>query len=212
MRISSFCVAATMLACSSAANATVFSFLSDPFAGTDALITPGRQIIQAPAVVEPSIDFQVGSDVFVFDKATFGIDTLTFANGLVADIPASGVNVVVLQTVDNDNNAATPFVAGVAANIIAEQITTSGAGFFIYFNSVLDLPRLVFSTDLSDPNADLRVLVRLGNFAGESGELVNFTADNFELVPEPSGLLLVAAGAAWFCHARRRRTTGPLRG
>ena len=33
-----------------------------------------------------------------------------------------------------------------------------GPGFFIYFNSGLDLPRLVYSTDLSDNTADLKVL------------------------------------------------------
>jgi hypothetical protein len=76
---------------------------------------------------------------------------ILFANDLVQNLPASGVNTIVLQT------APIPFAAGLAANAIADQITDPGPGFFIYFNSGLDLPRLVYSIDLSDNTADLKI-------------------------------------------------------
>jgi hypothetical protein len=134
-----------------------------------------------------------------------------FANGLVGDLPTSGVNIVVLQTFDNDANPATPFGAGNAATLIADQITASGPGFFIYFNQGLDLPRLVFSTDLSDNTADLKILARMINLGGQAGRdaMPTFSAANFifEPVPEPSSLLLMAAAIAfWGCgYALRRK-------
>jgi hypothetical protein len=119
-------------------------------------------------------------------------------------LPTGGVNVVVLQSLDNDANPATPFAAGNAANLIAAQITSPGPGFFIYFNQGLDLPRLVFSTDLDDNTADLKILFRMTNFAGQPGALPTFTASNFAFVPEPSTLLLItAAGALWGLWLRR---------
>ncbi|HMF78060.1 MAG TPA: hypothetical protein VK604_20555 [Bryobacteraceae bacterium] len=59
-------VAAALLTLSATTvNATTFSFVSDPFAGSDALTTPGRQIVGG----EPSISFSPASDVFAFDLA-----------------------------------------------------------------------------------------------------------------------------------------------
>jgi hypothetical protein len=118
------------------------------------------------------------------------------------------VNIIVLETLDNDANPATPFGAGSAANLIAGQIMTPGPGFFIYFNSGLDLPRLVFSTDLDDNTADLKVLFRMTNLSGQPGGLATFTESNFAFVPEPSTLmLLAAAGMLWVGRTvvRRRR-------
>ena len=195
-------VAVLLFAFHAAASAAVFSFLTDPFAGSDALTTPGRQIVGN----EDFITFDVAADQFVFNPAAFGISQLSFFNGLVEDLPASGVNVVVLQT------QPIPFAAGLAANLIAAEITAPGPGFFIYFNSALDLPRLVYSTDLSDEQADLRVLARLTNLSGQPGRdaLPTFTADNFALLVDepPPALLLLAAilavtSARW--AARRRR-------
>jgi hypothetical protein len=121
----------------------------------------------------------------------------------------------VLQTFDNDANPLTPFGAGNAADLIASRITTSGPGFFVYFNQGLDLPRLVYSTDLSDHNADLKILARMLNLNGAEGRnaIPNFTAANFDITtatasaPEPStlpilmGLGLVGAS----CTIRRRK-------
>jgi len=73
-----------------------------------------------------------------------------FANGLAENLPAGDVNVIVLQTTDDDANPGTPFGAGNAANLIADQVAAPSPGFFVYFNSGLSLPRLVYSPDLSE--------------------------------------------------------------
>jgi hypothetical protein len=90
----------------------------------------------------------------------------------------------------------TNFAAGNAANLIAAQITTPGPGFFIYFNQGLDVARLVFSTDLNDNQADLKVLARMTNLSGQIGRdaIPTFTAANFQFttVPEPASLSLMA--------------------
>ena len=192
-----------LFALSATANAATFTFDTDPFVGSDALITPGRQIVGG----EPFIDFAIAADAFAFEPTIFGLgDQVLFANDVVGNLPSSGVNVVVLQTTDNDSDPLTPFGAGNAASLIADQITAPGPGFFIYFNSGLDLPRLVFSTDLDDNTADLKILARMTNFVGQSNVLPTFTASNFTLVPEPSSFLLItAAGAIWGVGAAMRR-------
>jgi hypothetical protein len=203
--------AAALLVLQAAASATTISFDTDPFAGSDALTTPGRQVVGN----ELFTDFSIASDVFSFNPAVFGVTSLNFANGEIGDVPSSGVNVVVLRTFDNDNDAGTPFGAGTAANLIAEQITSPGAGFFIYFNSGLDLPRLVYSTDLSENTADLKILARLTNLGGATGRdaLAGVTAANFEIAKvSDSGnalvLALTSVGAFW----AHRRFTGNRRG
>ena len=50
-----------------------------------------------------------------------------------------------------------------SVNDLAAQISVSTPGFFVYFNTGLNLPRLVYSADLSDNTADLAVLARLTN-------------------------------------------------
>src|SRR5205085_1567087 len=138
--------------------ASTFRFDTDPFAGTNVLNTPGRQVIGG----EDFLSFSISRDVFSMNTAAFGVSgPVNFVNALAPNIPAGGVNVVVLDSFDNDNNPLTPFGAGQAADLIANQITTPGAGFFVYFNQSLDLPRLVFSTDLNDNNADLKILARM---------------------------------------------------
>src|SRR5262245_27780760 len=138
MRVSSFCYMVLLLvAMCSTAHATTFRFDTDPFANTNVLNIPGRQIIGG----EEFISFSTGSDVFSLDPAVFGMgSSVNFVNASASVIPASGVNVVVLQTFDDDNNPLTPFGAGNAANLIADRVTTPGPGFFIYFNQSLDLP------------------------------------------------------------------------
>jgi len=196
-------VVTVLLGFSASAEAVTFSFVTDPFAGTAVLTTPGRQVVGG----EPFVSFSIASDVFAFEPTIFGAgDQILFANGVAANLPTGGVNVVVLQTTDDDANPATPFAAGNAANLIAAQITSPGPGFFVYFNSGLDLPRLVYSTDLSDSTADLKILARITNLAGQSDALPTFTAANFAMIPEPSTLLLVAAfGALGAARQRLRR-------
>ncbi len=184
-----------------AAQATVFTFDTDPFAGSDALTTPGRQTVGN----EPFISFTPAADSFAISPSIFGIvGGLHVVNDVVGNVPAGGANVIVLQTIDNDNNEATPFNAGIAADLIAQQITSDGAGFFVYYNSVLDVLRLVYSTNLNDNNADLKVLARMTNL--DEDQLPDFTAANFTDVPEPSGLLvMMAAGAMLFGAQTLRR-------
>jgi hypothetical protein len=193
-------IPALVLSLGATANATTITFNSDPFAGSTALTTPGRQIVGG----EPFITFDISTDVFAFDRSFFAIgDQILFANDLVENLPTGGLNVIVLQT------QPIPFNAGLAADAIAAQITSPGAGFFIYFNSGLDLPRLVYSTDLSDNTADLKVLARMTNLSGQPGRdaLPTFSESNFQIVPEPSSLLLMGAGAI-LVRLRRRPGRG----
>jgi hypothetical protein len=133
---------------------------------------------------------------------------------IAANLPTGGVNVIVLQSFDNDGDPMTPFNAGTAANLIANQITSSGPGFFMYFNQGLDLPRLVFSTDLSDNTADLKILFRMTNLSGQGGRdaIPTFTEANFAIttVPEPStfvmtGLALAFCAGGYIRRSRRAR-------
>lgn len=198
-RTTLFSALAALLSFSATVNATTISFVTDPFDGSTALTTPGRQIVGN----ERFVDFSIATDVFAFDPSVFAVgNEIFFANDVVGSLPTGGVNVVVLQTFDNDSNPATPFGAGNAANLIADRITSPGPGFFVYFNSGLDLPRLVYSTDLNDNTADLKVLARMTNLSGPGGRLAlpTFTAANFALIPEPSALsLMVAPAALWAC-------------
>ena len=138
------------------AGAATFLFDTDPFAGSTALTTPGRQVVGN----ELFTAFNIATDVFAFSPAVFGINSISFANNVAGSLPTSGVNTIVLRTFDNDADPNTPFGAGNAANLIADRLTSPGPGFFVYFNSGLDLPRLVYSTDLNDNTADLKVLAR----------------------------------------------------
>lgn len=185
----------------------IFRFETDPFAGSTALTTPGRQVVGG----EPFISFNIAEDLFSFDPNAFGIDEINFFNGSIDDLPTSGVNVVVLQTIDNDGNPATPFNAGSAANLIADRITVAGAGFFIYLNQGLGLNRLVYSTDLSDATADLKIVARMTNLTGQDAidALPSFTEGNFDAtVPEPATMSMLGGGLLllWGLGHRRRRS------
>lgn len=189
---------AACVALATTAHATVFSFNTDPFAGSTAPSTPGRQVVGG----EPFITFSPATDVFSFDPAVFGIgSTVQFANGVAGSLPTSGSNVIVLQSFDDDANPATPFAAGSAANLIAAQVTAPGPGFFIYFNQGLDLPRLVFSPDLNDNTSDLKIMARLVNLTGQTGRdaMPTFTAANFQIASVPDAAhaftIAIAAGA-----------------
>ena len=191
-------VALMLIACSSVASAANINFGTDPFEGTDVRNTPGRQVVGS----ELFIAFHPETESFVFDPAFFAIGpAIHFANGPIGAIPTTGVNVVVLQTLDDDANPLTPFGAGNAANLLAGRITQSGPGLFVYFNSALNLARLVYSDDLSSNTADLKILARMLNFTGQAGidALPTFTAANFQIAeaqatPEPSGAILLCVG------------------
>jgi hypothetical protein len=195
-------IAVLFLTLNTNADAATISFSTDPFAGSTALTTPGRQIVGG----ELFTAFDIAADVFEFSTFVFGIDQILFANDLAGNLPTSGVNVVVLQSLDNDNDPGTPFGAGNAASLIAGQITDPGPGFFIYFNSGHNLPRLDYSTDLSENTSDLKIRARLTDFSGQPGVLPTFTEENFSVtsVPEPATLLLMTTGGALWVSRRFR--------
>jgi hypothetical protein len=188
-------VAALLLTVHASAQAAIITINTDPFAG--AVLTPGRDIVGG----EPSVMFNPATDVFEFALSAFGPygfgPAINFINDNAADLPTGGVNVIVLE------EFGPPMAAGIAANLIADRITTPGAGFFVYFNTGLGVPRLVFSTNLNDNTADLKVIARMTNL--NAGSLASFTAQNFAVTaPEPSAILLLATGALWFVRRARR--------
>ena len=209
-----YCIGAALLTLCPAAHATTFTFDTAPFAGTNVLTTPGRQVLGG----ENFLPFIIANDIFSMDAAAFGVGgPVNFVNSTAANLPTGGVNVVVLQDFDNDANPLTPFGAGNAADLIAGTITEHGAGFFVYFNQALNLPRLVYSTDLSSSDSDLKVLARMLNLTGQEGRnaIPTFTAANFEITggtstaPEPSSfLMMTGVGLIGACYILRR-TRGP---
>lgn len=160
---------------------TVTTFDTDPFTGSTALATPGRQVFGGLEKTLPSFDVQ--ADSFAFVARAFGLASLNFVNAKSAGIPASGANVIVLQDTDDDNNPATPFGAGNAATVIAARVAADAPGFFIYHNSTLNVNRLVFSSNLNDPAADLSVLARIAAPTGPSAinVLPTFKSTNFSI-------------------------------
>jgi hypothetical protein len=209
-----YCIGVALIALCPAAHATTFTFNTDPFAGTNVLNIPGRQIVGG----EDFLVFSIANDTYALDSTVFGVgSSVQFANGHAATLPTSGVNVVVLQDFDNDANPLTPFGAANAADLIASRITTPGPGFFIYFNQSLDLPRLVYSTDLSSSNADLKILARMLNLNGSNGRnaIPTFTAANFEITtiassaPEPSSVVMTLPVLAACLYVLRRKRSIP---
>lgn len=194
-----------------AATATVaadFNFNTAPFAGVD-VSAPTRQVIGNELFIG---NFSSATDRFVFDSGAFGVGSLSFFNGVAADLPAAGFNVIVLADNDNDFNPATPFNAGTAANLIASRIDQAGPGFFIYTNQGLGMNRLVFSSDLSVATGDLKIVARLTQPTGLDAiaAKADFGAQNFALapVPEPETYALMLSGllaVGW--AARRKRAT-----
>lgn len=199
-----------LFALSTVATASNVNFGVDPFDGTTVRNIPGRQIVGG----EFFIAFHTATEQFVFDGPAFRMSDIRFANGPIASIP-SDANAVVLQTLDNDGTAGTPFGAGNAADLLASRITTHGPGVFVYFNSSLNLARLVYSDDLASNSADLRILARILDLNGQQGgvnQLPAFSAANFAItnaaaVPEPSSLALLAGGIALLIVPAVRRAS-----
>lgn len=194
-------IPAALIAFGATAQAATITFNTDPFAGTNVLTTPGRQVLGGEAFL-PTFDPR--TDKFVFDAAVFGITgPEAFVNALSADIPAGGANIVVLEDFDDDANPLTPFGASNAANLIAGHLGTHGAGFFVYFNQGLNLPRLVYSTDLASTTSDLRILARVLGGSNGQASLAGYTQANFAFteagtasVPEPASAWLVITSLA----------------
>ena len=163
-------------------DADIFAYAGDPFEGQD-VSAPERQIIGEEDFI---IDFNFAQDKYRFNATDFDIAgdvkfAAVDANAEGASI-APGTNVVAVLNSDNDSNPDTPFRAGTAANQIAELTSEDGAGFFSYFNSEFQLNRVVYSTNLNDANADLKIVSRQTDLIGGRAisALENFSADNFE--------------------------------
>ena len=163
--------------------ADVLIYNGDPFEGAD-VSAEGRQIVGGEDTIT---DFDFDSDAYQFNAADFGLEPeVSFvsldANAEGAEIPA-GANVIVLLNSDNDSDAGTVFNAGAAAAQIASLVEDPGPGFFVYFNSGLGVNRLVYSTDLSSADADLKIVSRQSDLQGQEAidALASFTADNFVL-------------------------------
>ena len=83
---------------SASANATAFRFDTDPFAGSTALTTPGRQIVAG----ESFINFNIATDIFSLESTVFGAGSqVHFANDLAGNLPTTNINVVVLRSFDD---------------------------------------------------------------------------------------------------------------
>lgn len=202
-------VAAMVLVPLSSAHADTFNFNTDPFAGSTALTTPGRQIVGNELFIP---NFDIANDIISFDPVIFGLNRpLTFASGSAASFLGSAANFLVLQDIDADfdpsngifNNAAT------AANNIAASGINSGPGFFIYFNTGLNLNRLVFSTDLASPLADMKVLARFTNQVGLDGQQAReaLSARNIAAVPEPATWMMLVLGFGVVGFAMRSKAS-----
>lgn len=173
----------------------VFAFSGDPFRGED-VSAPDRQIVVGEDAIE---DFDFATDRYLIDAVDFGLpEEVRFATVDTTDPDAAipeDANVVVVLNADNDADAETPFLAGTAAGEIAALTDASRPGLFVYFNSTLDLNRVVYSADLASAEADLSVLSRQTDLTGTDAvdALAAFSAENFEFgeVVEPGGDALV---------------------
>ena len=209
-------LAAVLLTVSSASQAAVFNFDTDPFAGSTALETPGRQVV-ANELFIPNFNFS--ADVISFNAAVFGVGpNVGFFNGVASAVPPGGRNVIVLQDLDDgDATNGQSLNAIQSANLIAERVSQPGAGFYVYFNTGLNLNRLVYSTDLDSPTADLKIIARFTDQTGEDGigALSQYSAANFAFVPgpaafvpEPASIGLMVAGLAGMVLRRRADKSG----
>ena len=164
------------------ADADIFAYAGDPFDGRD-VSGFERQIIGGEDFIE---DFDFTQDTYSFNAADFDlVGDVNFAavdaNDPDASI-ASGTNVVAVLNSNDASDPDAPFLAGTAANQIAELTSEDRAGFFVYFNSQLEVNRLVYSTNLNDANADLKIVSRQTDLIGQDAidALQNFSADNFQ--------------------------------
>ena len=189
-----YLAAGLLLLAASTANSATLLFNDNPLSLVPNI---GGQIVNG-AGGGPVFAFDPATDVLAFNASAFGVSSVDFATGTTTDptFPTTGVTVAVVR------NAA---AARAAATALGNQLTSTGPGFFIYFNGNLNVPRLVFSRDLGDPNADLAILARFNNLSGQNDALDAIQASNFEAVPEPSSLVLTSGALAGVLLLTKRR-------
>jgi serralysin len=162
--------------------------------------TTGINALNQPDIIQ---DYTIGEDQFVLDGASLGLGALSFQKGASASI--GNGNVIVLTN-------AFP-AAGAAARAIANNANvTAKQGVFVYFNTTLQLTRLVYSKDLGN-GGDISVLANLANQSGATGlaNIANFTAANFNLVGADDSSLGLADsknGDTLFGDAANNQITG----
>ena len=142
----------------------IFSYAGNPFEGED-VSDPERQIIGEEDFIT---DFDFAEDRYLVDARDFEIDGDASFVAVDSEKPNTAItartNIVTLLNTDKDGNPDTPFIAGTAANEIADLSTIDGAGLFVYHNSELGLNRLVYSSNLNDADADLKIISRQTDF------------------------------------------------
>jgi Ca2+-binding RTX toxin-like protein len=149
-----------------------------------------RQVVNAANTATNNVlDFN-DNDRFQFDAHTLGLDHFAFAN---AARPDGTTDLSLIHGDDNVIVVGGFANAGLAANAIATASDFHGAGVFVYFNTTLQVSRVVFSEDLGGNTAavdangnhvgtgDIDVLFALRNLSGAEGLAHQslFQADNF---------------------------------
>jgi hypothetical protein len=165
---------------------------------------PVVQDVLVNARANGSIAGSVENDIYQFDASDYGISAPLSFQAIDGNTPGAtvraGVNVISLLNGDSDNNPATPpsFNAGLAANQVANLVTTDGAGFFFYFNTALNVNRLVYSSNLNDPTADLKIVSRHTDLTGADAiaALGRLSAANFRFVDQTPFFVITPNGAA----------------
>jgi Ca2+-binding RTX toxin-like protein len=123
-------------------------------------------------VPDTILDFNLSEDQFGL-SADLGLQQIHFRAGQSSSGDLSGGNVIVLQ-----NGFAN---AAAAAKAIADNdAVTADAGAFVYFNTTLNISRLVHSKDLSD-GGEITVLANLTNQTSVDSQN-GFTSQNFTLI------------------------------
>lgn len=157
--------------------------------------------------------FDVDDDRFLIDAASFGVSGDPIFQNILATLGniADDANVIVLQNSDDDANPLTAFNARSAATLIAGNTDVARAGFFVYFNSSLNINRLVFTANLDDALAALTILAAINSPVGADAIalLPTLTGANFDFaeVPLPAAapLFLAALAGLGLTTTRRRK-------
>jgi Ca2+-binding RTX toxin-like protein len=149
-----------------------------------AAVIPGDGIRQVENTPDILTDWTIGEDRFLFDAEVFGVTGNKKVSVGAAEDIRSGANVIVITDTDNDGNAATAFNAAAAASLIAGNVDADGAGFFVYWNSALGINRLVYSENLNEATADLRVLGNINTLSGAEAiaALDDFSGRDFAFI------------------------------
>jgi Ca2+-binding RTX toxin-like protein len=149
-----------------------------------------RQVVNAANTATNNVLDFGDDDRFQFDAHALGLDHFAFANAARADGTTD------LAQIHGDDNVIVVggFAnAALAANAIATASDFHGPGVFVYFNTTLQVSRVVFSEDLGGNTAavdangnhvgtgDIDVLFALRNLSGAEGLAHQslFQADNF---------------------------------